>query len=225
MVVFNYQPPSTCFRWSRISFSKKPQLLLFHAAVTPASWTPGSCGRVTRLRFSFGLGEEVALLQRRQKRTYRRNSRKGPRKCKKTMFFQMDGKWWFFKPTIFFHGKDLKKSSNCKLQEALPSGPRWEFYWLDGSCVNLSCEYEICTSEKQQGDPAWRQCLRWSAWRMRKRPWIYMFVKVCASISSWVCKSSVLISWRISWTWATQKPDDFVANMRLGLSKWMIQYL
>ena len=52
----------------------------------------------------------------------------------------------------------------------------------------------------------------------------YMFVKVCASISSWVCKSSVLISWNIL-DWATQKPDDFVANMRLGLSKWMIQYL
>ena len=59
--------PQLGFRWSRISFSKKPQryalktLLLCHARVFRRKLR-----RVTRLRFSFGLGEEVALLQGRQ---------------------------------------------------------------------------------------------------------------------------------------------------------------
>ena len=175
MVDLNYQPPSTGFRWSRISCSKKPQqyalktLLLFHAGVTPASFA-GSCGRVTRLRFSFGLGEEVALLQGRQN-VPTVGIHVDPENAK-PCFIKWMANGDFSSQPFFSMVKIWKKSSNCKLQEALPSGPRWEFYWLDGSCVNLSCEYELCTSGKQQGDPAWRQCLRWSAWRMRKRPWI-----------------------------------------------------
>ena len=115
MLVFNYQPPSTGFRWSRISFSKNLNFC----------FTPVSRGRVFRRKLQPSHAPPIFVWpwrrscssSRAPKRTYRRNSRKGPRKCQ-TMFFQMDGKWWFFKPTIFSMVKMWKKSSNCKLQEA-----------------------------------------------------------------------------------------------------------
>ena len=193
----------------------------------PASFA-GSCGRVTRLRFSFGLGEEVALLQGRQNVPTVGIHGKDPRKCKKPCFFQMDGRWWFFKPTIFFHGKDLKNHpiANCKkLCHQVPGENlliRWfmceSFMWIRN--VHL---WKATRRSRLKTMSALKR-MKNAKKTLNHRHKQYMFVKVCASISSWVCKSSVLISWNIL-DWATQKPDDFVANMRLGLSKWMIQYL
>ena len=120
--------PQLGFRWSRISFSKKPQryalktLLLCHARVFRRKLR-----RVTAPPIFVWPWRRSCSSSRAPKRTYRRNSRKGPGNAK-PCFFQMDGKWWFFKPTIFSMVK-MWESSNCKLQEAfLPSGPRWEFY-------------------------------------------------------------------------------------------------